>query len=126
MSRCAEIRELIPWYLSGALTNEEEREVAAHLSQCDACRDELVSATRLRLDVHAIVDDEPGPSSQLRDEVMRRTLGRRLAQLDVGSFFLGFSLGANLRKRNVPIRGDLNVMGRKVRLFDTGKRGGER
>jgi len=125
MSRCSEIRELIPWYLSGALAKEEEREVAAHLSQCEACRDELVTATRLRLDLRAIVDEEPGPSSHVRDEVMRKTLGRRLAQLDVGSFFLGFSLGANWRKRNVPIRGDLKVMGRKVRLFDTGKRGGK-
>jgi predicted anti-sigma-YlaC factor YlaD len=126
MSRCTEIQELVPWYIGGALSREEERTVAAHLSKCDRCRDDLATTVRLRLDVRAIVDEAPGLSSRLRDRVTQRAFGRRLARLDVGSFFLGFSLGASLRKRNIPIRGDLNVMGRRIRLFDTGKKGGAR
>ena len=124
MNRCTEIQELIPWYIEGALSRDEERAVAAHLSECDRCRDDLVATMRLRLDVRAIVDAAPAVSRRLRDRVTRQAFGRRLAQLDVGSFYLGFSLGASLRKRNIPIRGDLNVMGRRIRLFNTGRKGG--
>jgi anti-sigma factor RsiW len=126
MSRCKEIRKLIPWYIAGSLSKEEEREVAEHLSRCELCRDDLALTTRLRLDVRTVLDEVPDPSPRVREEVKKQTLGRRLAQLDIGSFFLGLSLGASLRKRNIPIRGDLNVMGRKIRLFNTGKRGGDR
>lgn len=123
MNHCTEIQELIPWYVEGTLSKAEERAVAAHLRECDRCRDDLVASMRLRLDVRAIVDEAPGLSSQLRDRVAQEAFGRKLAQLDVGSFFLGFSLGASLRKRNIPIRGDLSVMGRRIRLFNTGRKG---
>jgi len=126
MSRCEKIRELIPWYITGSLSKEEQRQVAEHLTRCDACRDELVLTTRLRLDVRTFLDELSDPEPRVREEVAKQTLGRRLAQLDVGSFFLGLSLGASLRKRTIPIRGDLNVMGRKIRLFNTGKKGGRR
>ena len=128
MSRCREIQELVPWYIAGGLSSEEERAVAEHLSQCDTCRNDLVMTMRLRLDVRTIVDAAPGPSNRLRDHVSRRVLGRKLAQLDVGSFVLGFSMGASLRNRNIPIRGDLNVMGRRIRLFNTERqrKGGDR
>jgi predicted anti-sigma-YlaC factor YlaD len=124
VSRCTEIQELIPWYVEGALSREEERDVAAHLSECDRCRDDLVTTMRLRLDVRAIVNEAPGLPGRLRDRVIQQASGRRLARLDVGSFFLGFSLGASLRQRNIPIRGDLNVMGRRIRLFNTERKGG--
>jgi len=124
MNRCTEIQELIPWYIEGSLTKEEERAVAAHLSECDPCRDDLVATMRLRLDVRAIFNEAPGLSSRLRMRVTQQAFGRRLAQLDVGSFFLGFSLGASLRKRDLPVRGDLNVMGRRIRLFNTERKGG--
>ena len=124
MNRCTEIQELNPWYIEGALSREEERAVAAHLSECDRCRDDLVTTMRLRLDVRAIVDEAPPVPDRLRDRVTKQALGRRLARLDVGSFFLGFSLGASLRRRSIPIRGDLNVMGRRIRLFNTERRGG--
>jgi predicted anti-sigma-YlaC factor YlaD len=125
MSRCTEIQELIPWYVEGALSRAEERDVALHLSDCDGCRNDLVTTMRLRLSVRAAVDETPSPSHRMRDRVMQQAVGRRLAQLDVGSFFLGFSLGASLRKRHIPIRGDLNVMGRRIRLFNTGRKGGD-
>jgi len=126
MNRCRKIQELIPWYVEGGLTREEERAVAAHLSECDRCRDDLVLTMRIRWNVRAIVGEAGGPSSRLRDRVVQKAVGRRLAQLDVGSFFLGLSLGASLRNRSIPIRGDLRVMGRNVRLFNTAKKGGEK
>ncbi len=126
MNRCTEIQELIPWYIEGALSGEEARAVAEHLSRCDRCRDDLAATMRLRLDVRAIVDAAPAASSRLRDRVTQQAFGRRLAQLDVGSFFLGFSLGASLRKSGLPVRADLNVMGRRIRLFNTERKGGAR
>jgi len=125
MSRCKEIQELIPWYIEGGLSREEERAVAEHLSGCDRCRNDLVMTMQLRLAVRAVVEEAPAPSSRLRDRVARRVLGRRLARLDVGSFYLGFSLGASLRRRSIPIHGDLNLMGRRIRLFNTERRGGD-
>ena len=124
MNRCTEMQGLIPWYIEGALSREEERAVAAHLTECGRCRDDLAATMRLRLDVRAIVDEAPPLPSRLRDRVTKQAVGRRLAQLDVGSFFLGFSLGASLRKRNIPIRADLSVMGRRIRLFNTERKGG--
>ena len=124
MNRCTEIQELVPWYIEGALSSEEGRDVAAHLSECARCRDDLAVTMRLRLEVRAIVDEAPPAPDRLRDRVTKQALGRRLARLDVGSFFLGFSLGASLRRRSIPIRGDLNVMGRRIRLFNTERRGG--
>ena len=124
MNRCTEIQELVPWYIEGALSSEEGRDVAAHLSECARCRDDLAVTMRLRLEVRAIVDVAPALSSRLRDRIAKQLFGRGLARLDVGSFFLGFSLGASLRRRSIPIRGDLNVMGRRIRLFNTERRGG--
>jgi len=124
MNPCSEFRELIFWYIDGGLTKDEERSVARHLSVCEACRDDLVMTLRLRLDVRAALDGSPGMPARLRHRVMQKAFGRKLAQIDVGSFLLGFSLGASLRGRGLPIRGDLNVMGRKIRLFNTAKKGG--
>ncbi len=125
MNRCIEIQELIPWYVEGTLSGDEERAVAAHLRGCERCRDDLVTTMRLRRDIRAIVDAPEGLPDRLRDRVVQKAAGRKLAQLDVGSFFLGLSIGASLRKRNIPIRGDLNVMGRRLRLFRTGRKGGD-
>jgi predicted anti-sigma-YlaC factor YlaD len=124
MNRCTQIQELIPWYIEGGLTKSEERDVAEHLTGCGRCRDDLVVTMRLRLDVRAIIEESPGPSQRVRERVAQRAFGRKLAQLDVGSFFLGLSLGASLRNRDLPLRGDLSVMGRRIRLFNTERRRG--
>lgn len=38
---CGELSRRLPEYLEDALTVEEERSMRAHLSSCDACRDEI-------------------------------------------------------------------------------------
>ncbi len=124
MNECTRIQELIPWYIEGVLSEQEERDVAEHLYQCEQCRDDLVLTMRIRLDVRGALSSEPSLPDRLRDRVTQKAFGRRLAQVDVGSFFLGFSLGARLRKGALPVHGDLSVMGRRIRLFNTERKGG--
>lgn len=121
MNACTSIRELIPWYVNGTLSVDEARHVAAHLSQCESCRDELIQAMRLDIEVRRAFSELEGMSSEIKRDVLKRTTGRRLASLDLGSFLLGFSFGARYRKGRVPIRGDLKLLGRKIRLISNDK-----
>lgn len=46
MTDCAAVRELLPWHLNGTLEGDEAAEVAAHLEECAACREELAATGR--------------------------------------------------------------------------------
>ena len=126
MNECTKIQGLIPWYIEGVLSKQEERDVAAHLCQCERCRDDLVLTMRVRLDVRGAWSNGLSLPDRVRDRVTQKAFGRKLAQVDIGSFFLGLSLGARLRKGAMPVHGDLSVMGRRIRLFNTGRKGGTR
>lgn len=121
MTACTSIRELIPWYVNGTLSVEEARTVAAHLSQCEICRDELIEHMRLSVEVRRAFDEIAGMSSEIKKNVLKRVTGKKLASLDLGSFLLGFSFGASYQKGRVPIRGDLRLLGRKIRLISSDK-----
>jgi anti-sigma factor RsiW len=125
MTECDEIRELIPWYANGSLSVDEGRKVAAHLTGCSACQDDLVATVRLSVELNAAFRAGPELSEAVRGRVVERTYGKSVATLDVGSFLLGFSLGASVRRGAMPIHGDLRLLGRRVRLFNT-ERGGQR
>lgn len=118
MSGCDRVRELMPWYANGTLSSAESGEVSAHLATCRACREELAETLRLRVEVEREVRSLPRLPERAWKRVAAEAYGRPIAQLDVGSFFLGFSLGASVRRGTVPIRGDLKVLGRKIRLFN--------
>ena len=121
MSACDRVRELLPWYVKGSLSGEESHEVAGHVAACDACRDDLVATLRLSVGIAGAFRLIPGASQDMWGRIAKRTHGRPLAQLDVGSFFLGFSLGARIHRGRMPLRGDLHVMGRRIRLFSADK-----
>ena len=123
MKECEQIRELFPWYVKGSLSAEESQAVAGHIAVCDACRDDLVLTLRLSVEIDGAFHSIPGASSAMWNRIAKETQGRSLGHLDVGSFFLGFSMGARYNKGAVPIRGDLRVMGRKIRLFGADKGG---
>lgn len=125
MRRCDEVRELIPWYVEGNLGGEESRDVAAHVATCEACVREVAEMVRLRADVREAVRGIEGLSEGIWRRVRERTGGRRIAQLDVGSFLLGFRLGASVVRGRVPVRGDLQVLGRNIKLFER-RKGGSR
>jgi len=126
MSECRDIQELIPWYVEGVLGTEESVRVSSHLAVCSACREDLAVTMRLRLEVRDALGALPELSAATRTNTLKETRGRPIAKLDVGSFLVGLSLGANLRNRNIPMRGDLRVMGRTIPLFNTGRKGGRK
>ena len=121
MNACDPIRELIPWYVNGSLSVEEARQVAAHLSRCEACRDELTQIVRLNVEVRRAFDELEGMRVEVKKKVLEKTAGRTLASFDLGSFLLGFSFGASYQKGRVPIRGDLKLLGRRIRLISPDK-----
>ena len=121
MNACDPIRELIPWYVNGSLSVEEARQVAAHLSRCETCRDELTQIVRLNVEVRRAFDELKGMKAEVKKEVLEKTTGKTLASFDLGSFLLGFSFGASYQKGRVPIRGDLKLLGRRIRLFSADK-----
>jgi hypothetical protein len=123
MSACTPIRELLPWYVNGTLSVDEARQVAAHLARCEVCRDELAQIMRINVEVRRSFETFEGMGADVKTEVLRKTAGRSLASFDIGSFLLGFSFGASYQKGRMPIRGDMRVLGRRIRLISPGKEG---
>ena len=64
--KCEQISELLPDYLQGRLSREQDQNVEAHLEQCADCSEEVVIWTRLSL----LPVDQPGPASRARFEAM--------------------------------------------------------
>ena len=121
MNACTPIRELIPWYVNGSLAADEARQVAEHLTRCESCRDELTQIMRLNMEVQDAFDEIENLKIEVKKEVLKQTAGTTLASLDLGSFLLGFSFGASYQKGRVPIRGDLKLLGRRIRLISPDK-----
>jgi len=121
MKACNSIRELTPWYVNGSLSVEEARHVAAHLVRCASCRDELTQVMRLNVEVRRAFDELKSMGTKVKKEVLEKTAGTTLASFDLGSFLLGFSFGASYQKGRVPIRGDLRLLGRRIRLISPEK-----
>lgn len=121
MTTCDSILELLPWYVNGSLSVEESRQVAAHVATCERCRDELVEMVRLRVEIRQAVDGQDGLNTDAKQDVLSQTTGRTLANVNIGSFLLGLSFGASYQKGRLPVRGDLNVLGRRIRLLSTSK-----
>ena len=123
MKDCSWAREMIPWYANGTLSPEETREVTSHMADCEACREELVLTLRLKLGLEEELRNLPRLPEGAWKRVEAEVKGRPIAQVDVGSFLLGFSLGARVRRGAIPVRGDLKLLGRNVSLFNTEKGG---
>jgi anti-sigma factor RsiW len=124
MRGCEEVRELIPWYVEGNLATEEAADVATHIGACADCLHDVAAALRVRASVRAAFSALPLVSEEMWERVSRQALGRRLAQLDIGSFIVGFRLGAWLTRRGNPVRADLRLLGREVHLINRRKGGG--
>lgn len=67
---CADLVELLTHYLDGALTDEQRRELEAHLDVCDGCRAALaqwrtVAGLAGELSVEDVADVDPYIRDQL-------------------------------------------------------------
>ncbi len=118
MIDCREARELIPWYVNGTLSAGEARELAVHLAGCPACRTELADAIRLSIEVKTAVSRLPGAPERIREKVLPQS-EVPVARLDLGSFFLGLSLGLSVKGNKIPVQGNLCLLGRRLKLFET-------
>jgi hypothetical protein len=99
---------LLPWYLSGTLTAEEQTAVSAHLQGCPSCRQELEDLDQLRTRIRQAADAGPLPSADLAQAVLARVRhdalrqsNRRTALLPVQAASDGFLAGADRWLRSV-------------------------
>ncbi len=123
MKTCQDVRELIPWYVEGKLSPEEGVAIAEHVAECSACMRDVAVGVRLRGSVRDALDSVEWNAERGWERVARQAVGRRLAQLDVGSFLVGLRFGAWLTRRGTPVRADLRLLGREVSLIDRNRGG---
>jgi anti-sigma factor RsiW len=61
---------LLPWYLSGTLSEAERAEVAAHLETCAECRAELASLREMRAQLREAMTSDASPKPAARRRVL--------------------------------------------------------
>jgi len=122
MIACEEVRELIPWYVTGRIEIEIARQIAEHLTTCADCQTEFVEAAWMRRLIMNSAE-ETAPRAAVWSRIERKTGLVDLARIDVGSFLVGLRLGISASSRRYPVRGSLRVLGHNVRIV--GKRGGK-
>lgn len=121
MNDCTRIREMLPWYARRTLPAKDAQAVAEHLTHCAECRELLAEDVRLSLEIESALAAEPGLPVEAWKRVAERTHGVSVTNVDIGSFLLGFSVAAKMKQGRFPVRGDLRLMGKKIRLFDVGE-----
>ncbi len=81
--RCQEARVLISARLDGELSQQEERELDAHMGGCPACRELAEELSMLRLSLEAL-EDEPAPaglSSRVMEQIRASERGKKAVPL---------------------------------------------
>ena len=122
MITCEEVRELIPWYVTGRIEIDEAKKIADHLSGCPECQADLVDAAWMRRLVAATAQDA-APRPEVWSRIERKAGLADLARIDVGSFLIGLKLGVSASSRRYPVHGSLRVLGHNVRIV--GRRRGK-
>ncbi len=118
MSRnCELFRQWLPWYAAGALAEPERGQLIAHLATCAACREALALDVVLVGEVRQVLEEIPSPREDVWEAIRARTQHSSLARVDLGSFVLGISLWLVVRGRQLLLRGDLRLLGRRYPLF---------
>lgn len=113
---CEEIREALPWYVTGRIDAKAAGEIASHLSTCHNCQADFAEAAWMRRLVVEGAETAVVPRSESWARVARRAGITDLARIDVGSFLLGLTLGISAGSKRYPVRGSLRVMGHNVRI----------
>ena len=61
---------LLPWYLAGLLSEFQRQALAAHLTSCGRCRQELEAVIEMRHSIRDCIAAESGPSPDIERRVM--------------------------------------------------------
>ena len=121
---CEEVKELIPWYVTGKIDVDCAKRMADHLSGCPDCQTDFVEAAWMRRLVTNSAQ-AAAPRADIWARVERKAGIVDLARIDVGSFLIGFKLGISASSRRYPVYGSLRVLGHNVRIVGA-RRGKER
>jgi hypothetical protein len=124
MMTCEEVKELIPWYVTGKIEVDCAMRMAEHLSGCPDCQADFVEAAWMRRLVTNSAQ-AAAPRAGIRSRVERKAGIADLARIDVGSFLIGLKLGISASSRRYPVYGSLRVLGHNVRIVGS-RRGKER
>jgi len=122
MMTCEEVRDLIPWYVTGRIEVDSAKRIADHLAGCADCQADFVEAAWMR----RLVNDSAqsvAPAEGVWSRIERKAGIVDLARIDVGSFLIGLKLGISASSGRYPVHGSLRVLGHSVRIM--GKRRGK-
>jgi len=72
VDRHREVAELLPWYVNGTLAGRDFAVVAAHLSSCPACRDEVAQCQTLAAAIQSAPDAAWTPAAGRLERVLAR------------------------------------------------------
>lgn len=117
MTACNVVREWLPWYVTGSMDFATAERVAGHLRDCGACRTEFVEIAQLRYRFAACISESPTPGASAWNRLSLRLGGRETVRIDLGSFLIGLRVGVAAHDRRTPVRGDLRIWGRNVRII---------
>ena len=123
MTDCERTLEMLPWYVTGKLGAADAAAVAAHVQSCAMCRQELAEVVWVGHSIRATTVGMPGVRQRVWRRVMTKAGFRDTANVDIGSFLVGFRLGVNARRPGSPVRASLRVMGHNVRIVGTQRSG---
>ena len=117
MRTCERLRECLPWYVTGSIDYTIAEQVAAHLRDCEACRAEFIEIAQLRHRFVAAVSEAAPPRSIAWNRLRRRLGMKETVRVDLGSFLVGLRVGIAAHDRRSPVRGDLRLCGRNLRII---------
>lgn len=117
MIRCQTIQHWLPWYVTGQLSPVKTQHMAKHVSECNNCQRELAQVIGLRHQFVASTEATSTPFERVWEAIAPEVEGQSETHIDVGSFLVGLNLGIKAGRSHYPIQGDLNVLGRKVRII---------
>lgn len=114
---CPETKEWMPWFVTGALTQEQDALVSAHLSHCIRCQADLIEVLRLRRVVSSEIAQRPAARDESWMRIRAEAFASDITEIDVGTLLLGFQLGIRATHGRSSIDGSLRVFGREVRVL---------
>ncbi|MBN1858654.1 zf-HC2 domain-containing protein [Candidatus Bipolaricaulota bacterium] len=114
---CLEAKELMPWFVTGALTPEQDDSLAAHLSHCPRCQRELIEVVQLQNVVSSQVARRPSVRDESWKRIRSEALASDITEINVGTLLLGFRLGIRSAHGRSSVDGSVRVLGRGVRVL---------